>query len=305
MKSIDHARLLVAPGTRVDLADLETGSTSGFKTKDDAKTTLVSDIERLSALQDVFYADGRSALLIVFQGMDAAGKDGAIKHVMSGVNPQGVDVFSFKTPTAEELAHDYLWRASKVLPQRGRIGIFNRSYYEELAVVRVHPALLKGERAPRAAGTHVWKERFEDITAFERHLSRNGTLILKFFLHISNEEQRKRLLARIDLPEKNWKISVSDVRERAFWEAYQHAYSELLTHTSTEFAPWYVIPSDRKWFTRAAVANIIVARLKALDLTYPHVGDERRAELLAERDRLVGGPHSDGAAHAERRRANR
>ena len=304
MKSIDHARLLVAPGTRVDLADLETGSTSGFKTKDDAKTTLVSDIERLSALQDVFYADGRSALLIVFQGMDAAGKDGAIKHVMSGVNPQGVDVFSFKTPTAEELAHDYLWRASKVLPQRGRIGIFNRSYYEELAVVRVHPALLKGERAPRAAGTHVWKERFEDITAFERHLSRNGTLILKFFLHISNEEQRKRLLARIDRPEKNWKISVSDVRERAFWEAYQHAYSELLTHTSTEFAPWYVIPSDRKWFTRAAVANIIVARLKALDLTYPHVGDERRAELLAERERLVSGPHADGAARAETRRAN-
>jgi PPK2 family polyphosphate:nucleotide phosphotransferase len=299
MKSIDHARLLVETGTQVDLADLHTGSTSGFGTKDDAKATLLSDIERLSALQDVFYANGQYALLIVFQGMDAAGKDGAIKHVMSGVNPQGVDVFSFKTPTAEELAHDYLWRASKVLPQRGRIGIFNRSYYEELAVVRIHPALLKGEHAPPAAGTHVWKERFEDITAFERHLSRNGTLILKFFLHISNEEQRKRLLARIDRPEKNWKISVSDVRERAFWDAYQRAYSELLTHTSTEFAPWYVIPSDHKWFTRAAVASIIVARLKALDLAYPHVSDERRAELLAERKRLVRARHGDGAAPAE------
>jgi PPK2 family polyphosphate:nucleotide phosphotransferase len=301
MKSIDHARLLVEPGTQVDLADLKTGSTSSFTTKDDAKATLLSDIERLSALQDVFYANGRYALLIVFQGMDAAGKDGVIKHVMSGVNPQGVDVFSFKTPSAEELAHDYLWRAAKVLPGRGRIGIFNRSYYEELAVVRIHPALLKDESAPRAAGTHVWKERFEDITAFERHLSRNGTLILKFFLHISKEEQRKRLLARIDRPEKNWKISVSDVRERAFWDAYQRAYSELLTHTSTEFAPWYVIPSDHKWFTRAAVANIIVARLKALDLTYPHVSDGRRAELLAERERLVSGRHSDGAARAESR----
>jgi PPK2 family polyphosphate:nucleotide phosphotransferase len=287
MKSIDHARFVVEPGGSVQLADIDPGSTSGFKTKDDAKATLCADIERLSALQDVFYANGSYALLIIFQGMDAAGKDGAIKHVMSGVNPQGIDVFSFKTPSAEELAHDYLWRSAKVLPQRGRIGIFNRSYYEELAVVRIHPALLEGEQLPRASGSHVWKERFEDIGAFERHLSRNGTLILKFFLHISKEEQRKRLLARIDRPEKNWKISVADVRERAFWDAYQRAYSELLTHTSTESAPWYVIPSDRKWFTRAAVANIIVARLKALDLEYPHVSDERRAQLLAEREKLV------------------
>jgi PPK2 family polyphosphate:nucleotide phosphotransferase len=295
MKSIDHARLFVEPGTPVDLADLDPRSTPGFKAKDDARETLLSDIERLSALQDVFYANGRYALLIVFQGMDAAGKDGAIKHVMSGVNPQGVDVFSFKPPTAQELAHDYLWRAGKVLPQRGRIGIFNRSYYEELAVVRVHPALLKGEEVPREGNSQVWKERFEDITAFERHLSRNGTLVLKFFLHISNEEQRKRLLARIDQPEKNWKISVADVHERAFWDAYQHAYSELLTHTSTEFAPWYVIPSDRKWFTRAAVAGIIVARLKALDLKYPHVTDERRAQLLAEGANLVKGRQSGHA----------
>jgi PPK2 family polyphosphate:nucleotide phosphotransferase len=287
LKSIEHTRLLAEPGSRVRLADIDTGSTSGFKTKDDAKATLSADIERLSALQDVFYADGRHALLIVFQGMDAAGKDGAIKHVMSGVNPQGVDVFSFKTPSTEELAHDYLWRSARVLPERGRIGIFNRSYYEELAVVRVHPALLDAEHLPRTSGSHVWKERFEDITAFERHLARSGTLILKFFLHISSKEQRKRLLERIDRPEKNWKISVADVRERAFWDAYQHAYSELLTHTSTEFAPWYVIPSDRKWFTRAAVANIIVARLKALDLSYPRVSDERRAQLLAERAKLA------------------
>jgi PPK2 family polyphosphate:nucleotide phosphotransferase len=297
MKSIDHARLLVEPGTRVDLTDLPASATSGFKTKADAKETLRSDIERLSALQDVFYANASYALLIVFQGMDAAGKDGAIKHVMSGVNPQGVDVVSFKTPTAEELSHDYLWRPAKVLPGRGRIGIFNRSYYEELAIVRVHPALLRDEQLPRASGSHVWKERFEDITAFERHLSRNGTLILKFFLHISKGEQRKRLLARIDRPEKNWKISVADVRERAFWHAYQGAYSELLTHTSTEWAPWYVIPSDRKWFTRAAVANIIAARLEALDLKYPHVNGERRAQLLAERENLVKDNRSGKSHH--------
>ncbi len=287
MKSIDHACLLVEPGSGVHLAEIDTGSTSGFKTKDDAKATLRADIERLAALQDVFYANGSHALLIIFQGMDAAGKDGAIKHVMSGANPQGVDVFSFKTPTTEELAHDYLWRSAKVLPERGRIAIFNRSYYEELAVVRIHPALLEREQVPRASGSHVWSERFDDIAAFERHLSRNGTLILKFFLHIGQEEQRKRLLARIDRPEKNWKISVADLRERAFWDAYQRAHSEMLTHTSTEFAPWYVIPSDRKWFTRAAVANIIVARLEALDLKYPHVSAERRAQLLAEREKLV------------------
>ncbi len=295
MKSIDLARLLVEPGRKIHLPDIDSGATDGFANKDEAKTTLCSDIERLSRLQDVFYANARHALLIVFQGMDAAGKDGAIKHVMSGVNPQGVDVSSFKTPSNEELAHDYLWRTAKVLPARGRIGIFNRSYYEELAVVRIHPALLEREQLPRASGSHVWKERFEDILAFERHLSRNGTVILKFFLHIGKEEQRKRLLARIDRPEKNWKMSLADIRERTFWDAYQGAYSELLAHTSSEFAPWYVIPSDHKWFTRAAVANIIVARLEALGLTYPEVSDERRAQLLAERAKLAGGPDPTAA----------
>jgi PPK2 family polyphosphate:nucleotide phosphotransferase len=291
MSSIDHARFLVEPGSSVQLAGVDTESTSGFKSKDDAQAVLRADISRLSALQDVFYADGRYALLIVFQGMDAAGKDGAIKHVMSGVNPQGVDVFSFKAPSTRELAHDYLWRCSKALPERGRIGIFNRSYYEELTVVRIHERLLESERLPRqSVRAHIWQERFEDIVAFERHLHRNGTLILKFFLHISKGEQRKRLLERIDTPEKNWKISPADIRERAFWDDYQTAYGEMLTHTSTGFAPWYVIPADHKWFVRAAVANTIVTRLEALDLAYPCLTGEQRAELLAERKTLLRRP---------------
>jgi PPK2 family polyphosphate:nucleotide phosphotransferase len=291
MSSIDHARFLVEPGSSVQLAGVDTGSTSGFKSKDDAQAVLRADISRLSALQDVFYADGRYALLIVFQGMDAAGKDGAIKHVMSGVNPQGVDVFSFKAPSTTELAHDYLWRCSKALPERGRIGIFNRSYYEELTVVRIHERLLESERLPRqSVRAHIWQERFEDIVAFERHLHRNGTLILKFFLHISKGEQRKRLLERIDTPEKNWKISPADIRERAFWDDYQTAYGEMLTHTSTGFAPWYVIPADHKWFVRAAVANTLVTRLEALDLAYPRLTGEQRAELLVERKTLQRGP---------------
>jgi PPK2 family polyphosphate:nucleotide phosphotransferase len=291
MSSIDHARFLVAPGSSVQLAGVDTGSTSGFKSKDDARAVLRADISRLSALQDVFYADRRYALLIVFQGMDAAGKDGAIKHVMSGVNPQGVDVFSFTAPSTRELAHDYLWRCSKALPERGRIGIFNRSYYEELTVVRIHERLLESERLPRqSVRAHIWQERFEDIVAFERHLHRNGTLILKFFLHLSKREQRKRLLERIDTPEKNWKISPADIRERAFWDDYQTAYGEMLTHTSTGFAPWYVIPADHKWFVRAAVANTIVTRLEALDLAYPRLTGEQRAELLAERKTLLRRP---------------
>jgi PPK2 family polyphosphate:nucleotide phosphotransferase len=222
--------------------------------------------------------------------MDAAGKDGTIKHVMTGINPQGVDVFSFKTPSAEELAHDYLWRCTKVLPERGRIGIFNRSYYEELAVVRVHNAILEQERLPPGSATDLWKDRYEDIAAFERHLCRNGTRVLKFFLHLSKNEQRKRLLKRIDTPDKIWKLSADDVHERKYWDNYHRAYEELLTHTNTQSAPWYVIPADHKWFTRVAVAGIIVAELEALHLTYPQVSDEQRAHLaeigkqLADRD---------------------
>jgi len=289
MKAIDHARLVAKPGQTIHLRDFDPGSTGKFDNKADAERKLRADIERLSALQDMFYAQGQRAMLIVFQGMDAAGKDGAIKHVMSGVNQQGVDVSSFKTPSTEELAHDYLWRSTKALPQRGRIGIFNRSYYEELGVVRVHAELLAGEKLPsEALAPNVWNERFQDIAAYERYLTRNGTLILKFFLHLSKDEQRKRLLDRIDTPEKNWKISAADIRERAYWDAYQHAYGEMLTHTSTAVAPWYIVPADHKWFTRAVVADVIVARLEQLALAYPRVSDEQRAELVAQRAELVG-----------------
>ncbi|MFY9779759.1 MAG: polyphosphate kinase 2 family protein [Candidatus Baltobacteraceae bacterium] len=289
-KTIDHADLLAKPGHDVHLAEFDPAFTSDFKDKHDAKENLHDDIKHLSALQDTFYADQRYALLIIFQGMDAAGKDGAIRHVMSGVSPQGVDVYPFKQPSTQELSHDYLWRCAKVLPERGRIAIFNRSYYEELTVVRVHESLLEREQLPpEPSGAQLWKDRYHDIVSLERHLVRNGTLILKFFLHLSKDEQRKRLLDRIDMPEKNWKISPADVNERAFWESYRHAYEELLTHTSTESAPWYIIPADRKWFTRAAIANVIVARLKALGLAYPSVTDEQRSQLEGERAKLADG----------------
>jgi PPK2 family polyphosphate:nucleotide phosphotransferase len=287
-KHIDHADLLALPGHDVELARFDPGFTCNFRDKRDAKVKLRADIKQLFALQDTFYADGRYALLIIFQGMDAAGKDGAIKHVMSGVNPQGIDVHSFKQPSAEELAHDYLWRCAKVLPERGRIGIFNRSYYEELGIVRVHPELLESERLPpQRSGDGIWEDRFAEITAFEQHLFRNGTIILKFFLHISKDEQRKRLLRRIDTLQKNWKLSASDVAERTFWDSYQVAYEKMLANTSTASAPWYIIPSDHKWFTRVAVADVIVAQMKALGLTYPQVGEAQRALLVAEREQLV------------------
>jgi len=289
-KSIDPAHMMVKAGHVADLAAFDPASTGDFENKLDARKKLRADRKRLAALQDVFFADRRYALLLVFQGMDAAGKDGAIRHVMSAVSPQGIDVHAFKQPSAEELSHDYLWRCAKVLPERGRIAIFNRSYYEELAVVRVHRALLENERLPaEPSGAHLWKERYEDIVAFERHLTRNGTVIVKFFLHLSKEEQRKRLLERIDTPEKNWKISPADVRERGFWDGYRHAYEELLTHTSTEFAPWYVVPADHKWFTRTAVADVVIARLTALNLHYPGVTDELRAELAGARAQLTKG----------------
>jgi len=287
----DFSELLVKPGERVDLAAFDPGSTGSFKTKHHARVQLSSDIQRLSALQDMLYAKREYALLIVLQGMDAAGKDGAIKHVMTGVNPQGVDVSSFKTPSATELAHDYLWRCSKALPERGRIGIFNRSYYEELAVVRVHETILADEHLPPESAVDLWKDRYEDITAFERHLTRNGTRIIKFFLHLSKEEQRKRLLERVETPEKNWKLSAADVHERQFWDQYQRVYADLLTHTSTATAPWYVIPADHKWYSRVAIANIIVAELEALHLTYPEASDEQKAHLAEIAKELA--PSSD------------
>jgi PPK2 family polyphosphate:nucleotide phosphotransferase len=299
MKSVDHAALLIEPGTGVNLADFDPGSTHGFKHKDDASDKLIADIKRLSELQEILYASRRHALLIVLQGTDSSGKDGAIRHVMTGINPQGVDVHSFKVPSATELAHDYLWRTTKALPERGRIGIFNRSVYAELVVVRIHSSVLEREHLPLGSDTNpaLWKERYEDINAFERHLSRNGTRILKFFLHLSKDEQRKRLLERVDTPDKQWKLSAADMHERGYWDSYQRAYGESLSNTSTKWAPWYVIPADRKWFARVAIASVIVAELEALKLTYPAVGKEQRATLAAIRKELEE-PESSGAIGA-------
>jgi PPK2 family polyphosphate:nucleotide phosphotransferase len=281
MTSIDHARLLVKPAGELQLDAFDPASTGGFHSKQHAEAKLAADIAQLATLQDVFAASGAYALLIILQGMDTAGKDGAIKHVLTGVNPQGIDVTGFKVPSANELAHDYLWRCANALPPRGRIGIFNRSYYEELIVTRVHPDVLAREDLPSngAPAPQFWRHRFEDINAFEHHLTRNGTVILKFFLHLSNDEQRERLLARIDTSDKTWKLSVSDISERSFWPAYQRAYEEALGGTSTAWAPWYIIPADHKWFSRLAIASVIVASLDALKLAYPTVSDAQRAHL--------------------------
>ena len=277
----------VRPGVPFRLADVDPDATPGFDKKKEARNDLGADIAQLQALQDMFYAARSHALLIVLQGMDSAGKDGTVKHVMSGVNPEGVDVYSFKAPTDEELAHDFLWRCECVLPKRGHVAIFNRSYYEDVVVVRVHPELLERENVP--AHPTIWAERFEGINAFERHLARNGTLVLKFFLHLSKDEQKKRLLARIDDENKNWKFSEDDLRERRYWNDYQAAYEETLGATSTDAAPWYVIPADHKWFAHVAVARIIVQRLDALGLHYPQLAagaaerlDYFRKQLEAE-----------------------
>jgi PPK2 family polyphosphate:nucleotide phosphotransferase len=284
---VKHEALRVPPGHRLRLSDHDPAATDGFERKRDAAGKLKHDIVRLAELQDVFAAARSHALLIVLQGMDSAGKDGAVKHVMSGVNAQGIDVHSFKEPSAEENAHDFLWRCERVLPERGRIAIFNRSYYEDVVVVRVHRELLESEGA--APQKHLWRERFEDINAFERHLTRNGTVILKFFLHLSKDEQKKRLLKRLDDPEKNWKFSAGDVVERRSWDRYQFAYEQALEATSTGDAPWYVIPADHKWFMRTAIADIVVARLEALDLHYPRI-EGAAADILAQaRAELEGG----------------
>jgi PPK2 family polyphosphate:nucleotide phosphotransferase len=256
--------------------------------KDAAIKRLASGIERLRARQDLLYAQDRYALLLVFQGMDGAGKDSAIKHVMSGVSPQSTDVHAFKTPSAEEQAHDYLWRVSRVLPARGRIGIFNRSHYEEVLAVRVHPHLLEAERLPTDCVTrHIWRHRFKEINGFERHLFQNGTIIRKFFLHVSRNEQRRRLLARLEDPTKNWKFSSSDLDDRAKWKEYMAAYAETLAATSRDHAPWYVIPADHKWFAHALIADIIVKTLEDLDLAFPKLTDRARRELERARRRLV------------------
>lgn len=273
-------------GTR--LTDFDPAYTGDFKHKREAREKLAADIERLKALQDVFYAQDNYSLLIILQAPDAAGKDGAIKHVMSGVNPQGCQVFSFKQPSAEELDHDFLWRCLKRLPERGRFGIFNRSYYEEVLIVRVHPAILASQKLPPSRlGPDIWRNRFADINNVEQYLHRNGTIILKFFLNLSKEEQKRRFLSRIETPEKNWKFSLADCRERGFWDDYQAAYEDCFQHTSTEWAPWHIIPADHKWFSRAAIADVIVKKLESLNLAYPTLGPEKMAELERAREALL------------------
>jgi len=278
----------VGEGEKFRLKDHDPADTGKFGSKEDGKTRLTQGIARLRELQDRLYAQDRWAVLLIFQAMDAAGKDSTIEHVMSGVNPQGTQVFSFKSPSAEELDHDFMWRTNRCLPERGRIGIFNRSYYEEVLIVRVHPGILAGQKVPsELLGDRIWKQRYEDINAFERYLARNGTLIRKFFLNVSKEEQRNRFLARLDDPEKNWKFAVGDVKEREHWDEYMEAYEDMIAATSTEHAPWYVIPADRKWFMRMAVADAVVEALEGLKLEYPTVDEEKRKELEEARKLLV------------------
>jgi PPK2 family polyphosphate:nucleotide phosphotransferase len=277
---IDH-------GKHFRLKDFDPAYSDGWRSKEHAQERLEKDIARLRELQDKLYAQDRWAVLLIFQAMDAAGKDGTINHVMSGVNPEGCQVYSFKQPSSTELQHDFLWRTTRDLPERGRIGIFNRSYYEEVLVVRVHSDLLKDENLPSSlVSKHIWKERFEDICAFEQHMARSGTVIRKFFLHVSKEEQKKRFLERLDEPEKNWKFSAADVHERKYWDDYQIAYEEMIAATSTKHAPWYVIPADHKWFTHLAVAAAVIEALEDLHLSYPKVDAEKKKELAVARKQL-------------------
>ncbi|MEA3178139.1 MAG: hypothetical protein QOI59_1662 [Gammaproteobacteria bacterium] len=279
----------VRPRKKVKLAKWPTIVEPVYGSKRDYRKLLQSHVERLSSLQQLLYAYNRYSLLIIFQAMDAAGKDGAISHVMSGVNPQGCNVYSFKHPSPAELEHDFLWRTTQVLPERGQIGIFNRSYYEEVLIVRVHPDILNSEGLPPESleSQTVWQDRYRSIVDLEEHLHRNGTVIIKFFLHLSAEEQRQRFLERIDEPDKNWKFSQADVEERAFWKQYMHAYQECLSATSTRNAPWYIVPADDKRNTRLIVSQIIVDTLASLEMTYPKVDKKRRQELQQIRKELA------------------
>jgi PPK2 family polyphosphate:nucleotide phosphotransferase len=277
----------ITNGSHFRLKDFPPEDTLGLKSKEHAKDTLERDIIRLAKLQEKLYALDRWAILLILQGMDAAGKDSTIGHVMSGVNPQGCQVSSFKTPSAEELQHDFLWRATRCLPERGKIGIFNRSYYEEVLVVRVHPELLSRERIPpQLELDNIWKKRFEDINAFERYLSRNGIMVLKFFLQVSKKEQKHRFLERLEDPDKNWKFSVSDALERQHWKKYMQAYEAMIQNTSTKRAPWHVVPADHKWFARLVVAAATVDAMENLDLSFPKVDAEKRKELKQARAAL-------------------
>ena len=278
----------VEDGKDFRLKDYDPADTDGWHSKQRAEEALQHGVARLAELQDKLYAQDRWAVLLIFQGMDAGGKDGAIKHVMSGVNPEGCQVYSFKVPTEAELRHDFLWRTTLDLPQRGHIGIFNRSYYEEVLIVRVHPGVLKGEKVPPSLVTkNLWGERFEDIRSFERHLARDGTVIRKFFLNLSKKEQKRRFLARLDQPEKNWKFSAADIHERECWDDYMNAYQEMIINTASKYAPWYAVPADNKWFTRLVVSSVIVDALEELDLSYPKVDAVKRKELAAARKLLL------------------
>jgi PPK2 family polyphosphate:nucleotide phosphotransferase len=282
----------VTKGKRFRLRDIDPADTANLESADEAGASelLSEGIELLAKYQDMLYAQDRWALLLIFQAMDAAGKDGTIKHVMSGVNPQGVQVYSFKAPSAEELDHDYLWRCSRSLPERGRIGIFNRSYYEEVLIARVHPEVLAHQKLPAELVTkRIWEERFQDIRSFERYLARNGTVVRKFFLHVSRGEQKRRFLARLDEPEKNWKFSANDAAEREHWKDYQSAYEDAIRETATTEAPWYVVPADHKWFTRLVVGAAIVETLVDLELRYPTVTPAQRRALTATRRDLLRG----------------
>jgi len=277
-------------GFRLRDHDPEDTHRLGTEDKPKAQELLAASVELLAEYQDRLYAQDRWAVLLIFQAMDAAGKDGAIKHVLTGVNPQGVQVFSFKAPSAEELDHDFLWRCARRLPERGRIGIFNRSYYEETLVVRVHPELLEKQHLPpELVGANLWKHRYQDIRHHERYLARNGVLIRKIFLNVSKQEQKRRFLARIDDPEKNWKFSAADVREREYWKHYMRAYEQTIRATATPHAPWVIAPADNKWFTRLVVASTVVEALSSLDLSYPKVSAERKRGLLAARAKLTSG----------------
>src|SRR4051812_10851160 len=275
---------LVRPGSRVRLADYPTNHTRGVSARTDAARLLLDNVRAIAEAQTKLYAQDRWSLLIIFQGMDAAGKDSTIKHVMSGVNPQGCQVYSFKAPSTEELDHDFLWRTATRLPERGRIGIFNRSYYEDTLVVRVHPKLLERERLPAGArNANIWRRRFEDINAFERRLHREGTTIIKFFLYVSKREQKKRFLARLDDKEKNWKFSVDDIREREHWGKYMRAYEDVIRRTAQPHAPWYVVPAGHKWIARLIVAEAIVQTLSAMKVAFPTLDRDARAKLKAAR----------------------
>jgi len=294
-KLIKRAREFAEPfritkGKEFRLKDIDPGDTLEFTSEDKprAKEALATGVAALAELQDKLYAQDKWALLLIFQAMDAAGKDGAIKHVMSGVNPQACQVFSFKSPSSEDLDHDYLWRCMRCLPNRGHIGIFNRSYYEEVLVVRVHPEFMaKQKMPPRLVGKHVWEQRFEDIRNFEQYLGRNGIVVRKFFLHVSKKEQKRRFLERIDNPAKNWKFSANDAAERDYWDDYMEAYEEMIRETATKDSPWYVVPADNKWFTRVVVAAAVIDALADLNLEYPKVDDKKLKELAAAKQKLV------------------